>query len=238
MNQTPLAQSQVPDLRALYRRGGPAGAGNGMGALADTWNCHTLLMTQKAFPLGATVETDNEVKITRPGARRVYSTSTAVPAQELRTTGVGTNSSSRRDRDPDTRWRVAGIRGLEERDGGVVTYARRVWLQCCIFMIEGGGVMHVDEKRIRRVLRGLVLRHRKSQRGQVKTGKQCLTLAEGNRCRSKFGGNRSAKACRYCRTVETHLLNASGVKGPPGIRRLRLRVDSVKNRIQSFRNTR
>ena len=101
-----------------------------MGALANTWNCHTPLMTQKAFPLTATVETDNEVKITRPDARRVYSTSTAVRVQELRTTGVGTSSSFRRDRDPDWRCRAAGIRGLEERDGGVVTYARRVWLQC------------------------------------------------------------------------------------------------------------
>src|ERR1700726_2448704 len=41
---------------------------------------------------------------------------------------------------------------------------------------------------MRRVLRGLVLRHRKSQRGQVKTGKQCLTLAEDNRCKCKLEG--------------------------------------------------
>src|SRR6202790_5137719 len=38
---------------------------------------------------------------------------------------------------------------------------------------------------MRRVLRGLVLRHRKSQCGQVKTGEQCLTLTEGNRCKCK-----------------------------------------------------
>src|SRR6202166_3693808 len=38
---------------------------------------------------------------------------------------------------------------------------------------------------MRRVLRGLVFRHRKSQRGQVKTGKQCLTLTEDNRCKGK-----------------------------------------------------
>src|SRR5258708_39997914 len=41
------------------------------------------------------------------------------------------------------------------------------------------------EHNMRRVLRGFVLRHRKSQRGQVKTGKQCLTLTEGNRCKCK-----------------------------------------------------
>ena len=41
---------------------------------------------------------------------------------------------------------------------------------------------------MRRVLRGLVLRHRKSQRGQVKTGKQCFTLTEGNRCKCKVEG--------------------------------------------------
>jgi hypothetical protein len=34
---------------------------------------------------------------------------------------------------------------------------------------------------INRVLRGLVLRHRKSQRGQVNAAKKCLTLTEGNR---------------------------------------------------------
>ncbi len=37
------------------------------------------------------------------------------------------------------------------------------------------------EYNMRRVLRGLVLRHRKSQRGQVNAAKKCLTLTEGNR---------------------------------------------------------
>ena len=41
---------------------------------------------------------------------------------------------------------------------------------------------------MRRVLRGLVLRHRKSQRGQVKAGKQRLTLTEGNRRKCKVEG--------------------------------------------------
>ena len=41
---------------------------------------------------------------------------------------------------------------------------------------------------MRCVLRGLVLRHRKSQRGQVYTGKECLTLAEGNWCKCKVEG--------------------------------------------------
>src|ERR1700743_999041 len=41
------------------------------------------------------------------------------------------------------------------------------------------------EHNMRRTLRRLVLRHRKSQRGQVKTGKQCLTLTEGNGCKCK-----------------------------------------------------
>ena len=34
---------------------------------------------------------------------------------------------------------------------------------------------------MRGVLRGLVLGHRKSQRGQVNTGEEWLTLTEGNR---------------------------------------------------------
>ena len=37
------------------------------------------------------------------------------------------------------------------------------------------------EHNMRRVLRGFVLRHRKSQRGQVNAAKKCLTLTEGNR---------------------------------------------------------
>jgi hypothetical protein len=36
---------------------------------------------------------------------------------------------------------------------------------------------------VRRVFRSLVLRHRKSQRGEINTGKQCFTLTEGNRCK-------------------------------------------------------
>src|SRR4051812_14386507 len=41
---------------------------------------------------------------------------------------------------------------------------------------------------MRRVLRPLVLRHRESQRGQVNTGKECLTLAEDNWCKCKVEG--------------------------------------------------
>src|SRR6202453_4527921 len=41
---------------------------------------------------------------------------------------------------------------------------------------------------MRRVLRGLVLCHRKSQCGQVNTGEECLTLTEGNRCKCKVEG--------------------------------------------------
>ena len=37
------------------------------------------------------------------------------------------------------------------------------------------------EHNMRRVCRGLVLRHRKSQRGQINAAKKCLTLTEGNR---------------------------------------------------------
>ena len=41
---------------------------------------------------------------------------------------------------------------------------------------------------MRRVLRGLVLRHRESQRGHVNIDKQCLTLTEGNWCKCKVEG--------------------------------------------------
>jgi hypothetical protein len=37
------------------------------------------------------------------------------------------------------------------------------------------------EHNMRRVLRGVVLRHRKTQRGQVNAAKKCLTLTESNR---------------------------------------------------------
>ena len=41
---------------------------------------------------------------------------------------------------------------------------------------------------MRRVLRGLVLGHRKSQRGEVNTIKECLTLTEGDGCKCKVEG--------------------------------------------------
>jgi hypothetical protein len=112
-----------------------AGTGNGMGALANAWNCHTPLMTQKAFSLTAAVETDNEVNITRLDASQVYSTSTAVRVQEIANYGRRDERPLPEGRGPGNKWRAAGIMRIEERDGGVVTYARRVWHQCCIFMI-------------------------------------------------------------------------------------------------------
>src|ERR1700723_3200056 len=41
---------------------------------------------------------------------------------------------------------------------------------------------------MRRVFRGLVLGHGKSQRGQVNAAKKCLTLTEGKRCKCKLEG--------------------------------------------------
>src|ERR1700747_1490199 len=44
------------------------------------------------------------------------------------------------------------------------------------------------EHNMRCVLRGLVFRHRESQRGQVNIDKQCLTLTEGNWCKCTVEG--------------------------------------------------
>ena len=69
-----------PSLTSLHSA---TGTRDGMGALANAWSCHTPLMTQKAFSLTAAVGTDNEVKITKLDASRVYSTRTAVRVQEI-----------------------------------------------------------------------------------------------------------------------------------------------------------
>ena len=42
-------------------------------------------------------------------------------------------------------------------------------------------LLSFSEYNMRRELRGLMLRHRKPQRGQVNAPKKCLTLTEGNR---------------------------------------------------------
>jgi hypothetical protein len=55
------------------------------------------------------------------------------------------------------------------------------------------------EHNMRRVLRGLVLRHRKSRCGQVRTGKQCLTLpfsASTHRARDALAESSRAPGCR------------------------------------------
>jgi len=86
---------------------------------------------------------------------------------------------------------VARFFGLfREDEDSLVTMAA-----LCFFIIEtqrpavGAGqysknrirLLTFREHNMRRVLRGLVLRHRKSQRGQVNAAKKCLTLTEGNR---------------------------------------------------------
>jgi hypothetical protein len=53
------------------------------------------------------------------------------------------------------------------------------------------------EHDMRCVLRGLVLRHRESQRGQVNIDKQRLTLTEGNWCKCKVEGIESCLDCEF-----------------------------------------
>lgn len=46
---------------------------------------------------------------------------------------------------------------------------------------QSGTPLSSFEHQVGRVLRGLVLRHRKSKSAQVKTGKQCFSLTQHNR---------------------------------------------------------
>ncbi len=74
---------------------------------------------QKVFSVTAAVETEEQVQIVRLGPKRAYITSRAVRVQEIADYGQATEHPFPENRRPGFVWRVAGMKRLEERDGGV-----------------------------------------------------------------------------------------------------------------------
>jgi hypothetical protein len=67
----------------------------------------------------AAVETEEQVQIVRLGPKRAYIASRAVRVQEIADYGQATEHPFPENRRPGFVWRVAGMKRLEERDGGV-----------------------------------------------------------------------------------------------------------------------
>ena len=78
-----------------------------------------VVATQKVFSVIAAVETEEQVQIVRLGPKRAYIASRAVRVQEIADYGRATEHPFPENRRPGFVWRVAGMKRLEERDGGV-----------------------------------------------------------------------------------------------------------------------
>jgi hypothetical protein len=79
----------------------------------------TLLMMQKAFSVTAAVETENEIRLVRPDANRVYSLSDSVRVQEIADYGQPSEHALPEGHGPGYVWREFSVSRLEQRDGGV-----------------------------------------------------------------------------------------------------------------------
>jgi hypothetical protein len=79
----------------------------------------TLLMVQKALSVTGAVEADDDVKIARVGADRVYSTSISVRVQEIADYGKPSEHMLPENHGPGYVWRTFNITRLEQRDDGV-----------------------------------------------------------------------------------------------------------------------
>ena len=85
----------------------------------DDFEKVTLLMTQKALGVTAAVETDDEIRIKKLDANRVYIVSNAVGVREIADYGQTSEHPFPEDRRPGYVWRTLGVIRLEQRDGGV-----------------------------------------------------------------------------------------------------------------------
>jgi hypothetical protein len=79
----------------------------------------TLLMMQKVYSVTAAVETENEVRLVRPDANRVYSLSDSVRVQEIADYGQPGEHALPEGHGPGYVWREFSVSRLEQRDGGV-----------------------------------------------------------------------------------------------------------------------
>jgi hypothetical protein len=78
-----------------------------------------LLMVQKALSVTGAVEADDEVRIAKVSADRIYSLSTSVRVQEIADYGEPSQHALPEDHGPGYVWRTFNITRLEQRDGGV-----------------------------------------------------------------------------------------------------------------------
>ena len=85
----------------------------------DDYQKITMLVVQKAFGVTGAVEVDNEVRIMKLDARRVYSLSTATRVQEIVNYGEPDQRLPSENHGPGYVWRTVSMNRLEQRDGGV-----------------------------------------------------------------------------------------------------------------------
>jgi hypothetical protein len=78
-----------------------------------------VLAVQKAFSTTAAVETDEEIRITRPTPNRVCITANSVRIQEIANYGQPSEHAFPEARRPGYVWRALIVQRLEQRDGGV-----------------------------------------------------------------------------------------------------------------------
>jgi hypothetical protein len=78
-----------------------------------------VLAVQKAFSVTAAVETDEEIRITRPAPNRVCIKADAVRIQEISDYGQLSEHPFPEARRPGYVWRAMILQRLEQRDGGV-----------------------------------------------------------------------------------------------------------------------
>jgi hypothetical protein len=79
----------------------------------------TMVMVQKAFSVTAAVEADDEIRVTKLDANRLYSSSNSVRIQEIANYGRRDEQLLPEGQGPGYIWRTFGITRLVERDGGV-----------------------------------------------------------------------------------------------------------------------
>jgi hypothetical protein len=79
----------------------------------------TIVMVQKAFSVTAAVEADDEIRVTKLDASRLYSSSNSVRIQEIADYGGRDEQLLPEGQGPGYIWRTFGITRLVERDGGV-----------------------------------------------------------------------------------------------------------------------
>ena len=78
-----------------------------------------LLLVQKAFSITAAFQTDDEIRVIKPGADKACITSKSFRVEEIADYGRPNQHAYAEDKRPGYVWHTAGVTRLEQRDGGV-----------------------------------------------------------------------------------------------------------------------